>query len=107
MYHDMKWSPSDKEVARRVYDTAIENELAEIMGELKTRASAVTTPDEMWEIEGYLASMRRKIQEKYDYRYSRLIFLFAQLLREERIRESDLTGLSEDKLAQIRHIVSL
>ena len=107
MYRDLNWSQSEKKVARRVYDTALENELAEIIAEFKARASAVETPHEMWELEDYLQNKRRDIQENYDYRYSRLIFAFARLLREKRIREDDLVGLSEEKLSYIRRIVSL
>ena len=107
MYHDLKWSQSEKKVARRVYDAALENELAEIIAEFKARASAVETPGEMWELEGYLHGKRREIQENYDYRYSQLILTFARFLREKRIREEDLVGLSEEKLSYIRRIVSL
>ena len=106
MYHDLKWSQSEKKVARRVYDSALESELAEIMAEFKARAAAVTTPDAMWELEDYLSGKRRELHEKYDYRYSQLIFTFAWLLREGRIREDDLNGLSEEKLSYIRRIVS-
>jgi hypothetical protein len=107
VYRDLNWSQSEKKVARRVYDTALENELAEIIAEFKARASAVETPREMWELEDYLNGKRREIQEKYDYRYSRLILTFARLLREKRIREDDLIGLSEEKLSYIGRIVSL
>jgi hypothetical protein len=107
VYRDLNWSQSEKKVARRVYDTALENELAEIIAEFKARASAVETPGEMWELEDYLNDKRREIQEKYDYRYSRLILTFARLLREKRIREDDLVGLSEEKLSYIGQIASL
>ena len=106
MYHDLKWSQSEKKIARRVYDTALENELADIMAEFKARAAAVATADEMWEVERYLDGKRREIQEKYDYRYSQLILTFARLLREGRIREDHLHGLSEEKLSYLRRIVS-
>ena len=107
MYHHLKWSQSEKKIARRVYDTALETELAEIMAEFKGKAAAAATPDEMWELEGLLSRKRREIQEKYDYRYSQLILVFARLLREGRIREDQLHGLSEEKLSHIRRIVSL
>jgi len=106
VYHDLKWSQSEKKIARRVYDTALENELADIMAEFKARAAAVATADEMWEVERYLDGKRREIQEKYDYRYSQLILTFARLLREGRIREDHLHGLSEEKLSYLRRIVS-
>ena len=107
MYHDLKWSQSERKVARRAYDTALETELAQIIAEFKARASVVQAPGEMWELEDYLNDKRREIQEKYDYRYSRLILTFARLLREERIREDDLVGLSEEKLSYIARIASL
>ena len=78
----MRWSQSEKKIARRVYDTALETELAEIMAEFKGKAAAAATPDEMWELEGLLSRKRREIQEKYDYRYSQLILVFARLLQE-------------------------
>jgi len=107
VYHDLKWSQSEKKIARHVYDTALEAELAETMAEFKVRAAAVTRPDEMWQLESYLGHKRQEIQEKYDYRYSQLIPVFARLLREGRIREDQLRGLSEEKLSYIRRIVSL
>lgn len=106
MYHDLKWSQSEKKIARRVFDTALEAELAEIMAEFKARAAAAATPDEMWELEGYLGHKRSEIAEKYDYRYSQLILVFARLLREGRIGQDQLDGLSEEKLSYIRRIVS-
>ena len=107
MYHNLKWSPSEKKIVRRVYDTALESELAEIMADFKARAAAVASSDAMWDLEGYLHRKGREIEDKYDYRYSQLIFLFARLLREGRIREDQLHGLSEEKLSYIRRIVSL
>jgi len=107
VYHDLKWSQSEKKVARRVYDSALEGELAEIMAEFKARATAVRTPDEMWVLEDYLSAKRRELHEKYDYRYSRLILTFAWLLREFSPPEDHLYGLSEEKLSYIRRILSL
>ncbi len=38
---------------------------------------------------------------KYDYRYTSLIFVFAQLLKEGWLKLEDLNGLEKDKLAKI------
>ena len=58
----------------------------------------------MWELREYLETRQREIDAKYDYRYSQLIFVFGRLLRESRIQEEQLAGLSEDKLALIKRI---
>jgi hypothetical protein len=77
------------------------------MAEFKSKAATAATPEEMWAVQGYLAHMQREIDEKYDYRYSQLILVFSRLVREGRLKEEQLQGLSEEKLSYIRHILSL
>jgi hypothetical protein len=49
-----------------------------------------------------LTQRRQDINRKYDYRYSVLLFVFANLVREGRVSEEELRSLGEDKLAYIR-----
>ena len=101
------WTPAEKRIARRVYDAALDRELAQVMAEFKRRAAAATEPQDMWAIEKYLARAGRDIDAKYDYRYSVLEFVFARLLREGRIEDSDLQGLADNRLERIRHVATL
>jgi hypothetical protein len=101
------WSDGEKKIARRVFEGALAAELAEVMADFKVRAAAVVAPDDMWSIQEHLLHTRREIDQKYDYRYSQLLFVFGSLVREGRVQEAELTGLSEDKLALIRRIASL
>jgi exopolyphosphatase/pppGpp-phosphohydrolase len=105
--HDLKWSDREKKLSRQVYDAALQRELAEIVTEFKAQAGRVTTAEQLWPLEDYLRRKRREIDTKYDYRYSQLLIVFARLLREQRIEERDLSGLSEDKLDVIRGIAAL
>jgi hypothetical protein len=105
--HDVKWSDSEKKLAHRVFQAAVSAELEETIADFKRRAVAVSEPEEMWDLEAYLRSRRIEIDRKYDYRYSQLIFVFGHLLREKRIHEADLMGLSEDKLESIRRVASI
>ena len=79
-------------------------ELAEIMAGFKGKAATAKGPDDMWSVEQFLTTARRDIDFKYDYRYSQLDLVFGRLLREGRIGERDLQGLSEEKLAYIRRV---
>jgi len=101
-----RWSDREKKIARRVFEEAVAEELASGIADFKARAAAVTEPDEMWALETYLRERRREIDRKYDYRYSQLIWVFGQLLREGRIREEQLAGLAEEKLDAIRQFAS-
>jgi hypothetical protein len=102
-----EWSPSEKKIARRVFDAAVERELAEIMAEFKARAAKAKTPADMWDVRDYLTRTQRAFDAKYDFRYSQLLFVFGLLLREKRIDEAELKGLAEKKLASMRVVASL
>lgn len=98
------WTPSEKKIARRVFDAALQSELDAIMRTVKAMAADASAPDALWAIEEFLSKSRRAIDRKYDYRYSQLEFVFAYLLREGRISEDALAGLSDDKLQRIMGI---
>ena len=101
------WTEAEKKIARRVFNAALKRELAEVMAEFKSRAADAKDPDDMWSVLEYLAEARQQIDTKYDFRYSQLPIVLGRLLRENRIEEGDLTGLSEEKLAYVRAVASL
>jgi hypothetical protein len=104
---DTTWTESEKKIARRVFEAALQRELAEVIAEFKARAARATTPEDMWAVQEYLARMQREIDAKYDYRYSQLHVVFGRLLREKRIEDEELKGLAEEKLDFIRRVASL
>jgi hypothetical protein len=106
VFHDLKWSPSEKKIARRIFDTALESALAKVMAEFKRKANAASAPSEMWEIEDYLRQQRREIDETFDYRYSQLPLVFARLIREGHLDESLLSDLSDEKREIIRSFLA-
>ena len=106
MYDDVKWSPSEKKVARKAYDAARNVVLAKVLAEFKAKANAVTTPTDMWAIEDYLREKGRELDAMLDYRYSQLPLVFARLIREGYLDESSLAGLAEDKREGIRKILA-
>ena len=55
-------------------------------------------------IHDFLTEELKKIEDKYDYRYSVLIFVFARLLKEGWLKESDLDGLDKDKIEKIKYL---
>ena len=104
---DLKWSASEKKIARRAYEAALDRALAKIMTEFRAKAAAAATPSDMWAIEDYLRRQRREIDETFDYRYSQLPFVFAKLVLMGHLDDAELSGLSEEKLEIIRHVLSL
>jgi hypothetical protein len=89
---DLKWSTSEKIVARKVFDQALHAELREIIHEAKNMAASMEEVSEVWNSQRWLTHGRVEIRRKYDYRYSVLPFVFATLVKEGRISENDLYG---------------
>ena len=99
---ELAWSRSEKAIARKAFDAALERELEEVIREAKQKAGQIKEPTDLWDLEHYLTQRRKEIDRKYDYRYSQLDLVFGILLREKWIGEGDLRGLKEDKLRAIR-----
>jgi hypothetical protein len=105
--HELKWSHAEKTVARRAFDLALGKELEALVREAKGRAARIEEPSELWDLESWLTERRREIDRSYDYRYSVLPLVFAQLLRDGRLTEDDLHGLGKEKLDLIRRASTL
>lgn len=99
---DLKWSAAEKAVARKAFDRALQREFADAINEARKMAAKVEQPSDLWELEDYLTERRERIDYRYDYRYSVLPQVFADLISEGRLTEEELHGLSEEKLEHIR-----
>jgi hypothetical protein len=101
----MEWSKKEKEIAHRAFSAAYERECMVITHNALKMTAEINEPSDIWEIHDYLTEKRNETDQKYDYRYSVLLLVFARLMCEGWIREEDLEGLSNDKLQEIRRTV--
>ncbi len=101
---DMKWTPNEKKIARKVFDLAYNLEMEEIRKALREKVQNIESNEGVWQLENYLSDRRKIIDRKYDYRYSMLILVFGQLLNEGYLVEEDILELSEDKISAIKNV---
>ena len=99
---ELRWSKSERAIARKAFDHALNQELQEVIQQAKQMATEAKEPSELWELEHYLTQRRKEIDRKYEYRASKLNFVLGTLLHQGRLTEEDLRGLREDKLEAIR-----
>ncbi len=104
--NEISWSKDDKQIARRAFDAAKEREYKQLISKTRQMADAMREPQDLWHLHDFLTETRREIDEKYDYRYSQLIFVFARLIYQGWLTLEELEGLAEDKLARIGQIVA-
>ncbi len=104
--YEMKWSNSEKKIARVAFDKAYQREMEKIKNTIYEKTARMKNDKDVWELHNYLSKRREEIDKKYDYRYSHLILVFSRLLSEDFLFEDDLSGLSEDKLEIIKKLSS-
>ena len=103
-----EWSKCKKEIARKAFKVAYDREQQTILENIRKRISEVSDLAELWLLQEYLTEKRIEINEKYDYRYSVLDFVFARLICEGWLQEEELEGLADEKLDRIhRNILFL
>ncbi|HEY4962881.1 MAG TPA: hypothetical protein VII29_18645 [Terriglobales bacterium] len=99
---NLRWSQTEKAIARKAFERALQKELHEVIQKTQRMAATIEHPSDLWELESFLTTRRKEIDDKFDYRYSVLPDVFGELVREGRVHEDELRGLAEDKLAYIR-----
>ena len=99
-----KWTKSQKAHARELFDLALSREYDDL---IKTvNSTKIETPEEVWDLHDMLGKKRKELNGKYDYRYSQLIFVFAQLVRGGYLTLEELEPIGEEKLKQIDNMVN-
>jgi hypothetical protein len=102
--NELKWTKSEKIVAKRVFEKCYQKECEAILTKLKERIASADKPSYLWLIHDFLTEELKKIEDNYDYRYSILILVFARLLKEGWLKVSDLDGINEDKIEKIKYL---
>jgi hypothetical protein len=98
---EIEWSQTEKEIAQAAFEKARERELDSVIKTVREAANSITNSDELWRLHDFLSSKRHEIDGKYDYRYSVLILVFSQLVKEGWLSLDELKGLAQDKLVKV------
>ena len=104
---ELKWSRTEKKVARDAFDLAYERECAAIKEQASAMLASITDPSDIWRVHDFLDDRREAVDRRYDYRYSVLPLVFGHLLRDGWLNEEDLAGLRSDKLELVKRIAEL
>jgi hypothetical protein len=99
---DLKWSPGEKKVAHAAFEAAHSRERAAIRREIEAMLRNSDDGTEIWRVRDYLNGKARELDQKYDFRYSVLIGVFARLLAEGWLTLEDIAGLNVAKQELIR-----
>lgn len=98
---NIQWSQTEQDTAQAALATAYQRESLALMQEVRDRAQAITTLEELWVLHDFLSVRRHEIEGKYAFEPLSLIFVFAQLVKEGWLQMADFTELDPDKQTKI------
>lgn len=103
--NDFNWSKAEKKIAKEAFNKAYQRESKKIIKEIKNYK--LEEPEDIWSLSEMLKKREKEMNQIYDYRYSQLVMVFAILIKRGFLSIKELEGLSEEKIDQIKKIMSL
>jgi hypothetical protein len=104
---DLSWSKREKQIAHAAFELALAREAAALVVEVRAKAQVITELDDLWRLERFLRDQRRALEQRYDYRYSVLLNVFADLIQAGWLSLDELAGLADDKRARVAALLEL
>jgi hypothetical protein len=98
---DLSWSKREKQIAHTAFEQALAREATALVAEVRAKAQAITELDDLWQLEQFLRDKRHALEQRYDYRYSVLLYVFADLIQAGWLSLDELAGLADDKRARV------
>ena len=106
MMRDFKWSKTEKQIAKNAFGKAYERECGDLAKKIQSEAEKIKEPADIWRLQHFLNKKVREIDNKYDYRYSVLILMFARLIKDGWLMIDDLKGLGQEKIDRIAALLN-
>jgi hypothetical protein len=101
------WTSAEQQVAQEIFNRAYEREIEALIKHVQDKARHVEKVDELWKLHDFLSAKRHEIDGKYEYEYSSLIFVLAELVRDGWLTMDELKDLDKDKRAKIAALTRL
>lgn len=102
---DNQWSVIEKEVAKAAFQKAYEREVSTLIKDVCDKINNISKIEELWTLHDFLSAKRHEIDGKYDYDYTSLLFVLADLVRDGWLQLDELDNLERDKLSKIAALV--
>lgn len=103
----VNWSSVEKKAAQEAFNKAYEREIADLLKQVRVKASEIVKIEQLWSLHDFLSAKRHEIDGKYDFDYPGLLFVFANLIKDGWLDIDELQNLDKDKLAKIGALTRL
>lgn len=95
------WTETEQGVARSAFSRAYERAVEQLLQQVQSRATELTSADSLWQLHDYLSIQRHTMEGRFDFRLDGILFVFASLVKDSLLQMDELVGLDAEKLAKI------
>lgn len=104
---ELRWSKTEKQIAKNAFERAYGRECVDLAKTIRLKAEKIKEPADIWRLRDFLNREVKDIENKYDYRYSVLMLVFARLIKDGWLRVDDLIGLDQEKIDRVIALLNL
>ncbi|WOD38316.1 hypothetical protein [Nodosilinea sp. E11] len=98
---ELQWTAQEQSIAKAAFAKAYQREIQALVQLVRQQASTIAGTDDIWHLHDFLSARRHELDGKYDDRESALLFVLADLVKENWLSFADLEGLDALKLSKI------
>ncbi|MEM9447207.1 MAG: hypothetical protein AAGA75_01570 [Cyanobacteria bacterium P01_E01_bin.6] len=101
------WTTAEKEIAQEMFSRAHKREMDALIADVREKVSVISEIEDLWQLHDFLSARRHEIDGKYDYDYSSLLFVFAELVRDGWLNLDELESLDQDKISKVAALTKI
>lgn len=101
------WTTAEKEIAQEMFSRAHKREMDALIADVREKVSVISEIEDLWQLHDFLSARRHEIDGKYDYDYSSLLFVFAELVRDGWLNLDELERLDKDKISKVAALTKI
>jgi hypothetical protein len=102
-----KWTEVEQSIAQEAFEKAYKREVSALVEQVRARSHGLLALEDLWNLHDFLSAKRHEIDGKYDYDYSVLLFVFANLIKDGWLHLDELKSLNQDKFAKVAALTRL
>lgn len=96
------WTSEEEAVARHAFAIGKQRSIVTLIDTLKNQTTKLDTPESVWQFHDYLSTERYQYEGRMEFDFSNILFILADMIKQNLINYDDLNGLNQLKLSKIK-----
>ena len=96
------WTLEEQTVARHAFELGKHRSITALISTLQEQSSQLDSPESVWKLHDYLSTERYQYEGRSEFDESNVLFVLADMIKQQLIAIDNLQGLDQKKLSKIK-----